>query len=88
VTQRHYGRGTVAVQVVRLPRRFLSGQSSALARYVGGGAVLPVHQDPPVRERGVRRAPTLVQNVETLAQLALVARYRDSFAVPRRSRRW
>ncbi|MEU6257494.1 NADH-ubiquinone oxidoreductase-F iron-sulfur binding region domain-containing protein [Streptomyces sp. NPDC047043] len=65
----------VAVQVVRLPKRFLSGQASALAQYVGGGAALPAHQNPPVRERGVRRAPTLVQNVETLAHLALVARY-------------
>lgn len=65
----------VAVRVVRLPKRFLSGQSSALARYVGGGAALPAHQDPPVRERGVHRAPTLVQNVETLAHLGLIARY-------------
>ena len=68
-------RDPVPVKVVRLPKRFLSGQSSALAQYVGGGAALPVHQDPPVRERGVGRAPTLVQNVETLAHLALIARY-------------
>ncbi|MFE0520507.1 NADH-ubiquinone oxidoreductase-F iron-sulfur binding region domain-containing protein [Streptomyces sp. NPDC058954] len=65
----------VAVTVVRLPRRFLSGQASALARFVGGGAALPGYQNPPVREEGLHRAPTLVQNVETLAHLALVARY-------------
>ncbi|MER5428683.1 NADH-ubiquinone oxidoreductase-F iron-sulfur binding region domain-containing protein [Streptomyces sp. NPDC002588] len=63
------------VTVVRLPKSFLSGQASALARFVSGGPALPAHQRPPVRERGVRRAPTLVQNVETLAHLALVARY-------------
>ncbi|MGW2047916.1 NADH-ubiquinone oxidoreductase-F iron-sulfur binding region domain-containing protein [Streptomyces sp. NPDC001858] len=63
------------VKVVRLPKSFLSGQASALARYVSGGPALPTHQRPPVRERGVHRAPTLVQNVETLAHLALVARY-------------
>ncbi|MEV0474730.1 NADH-ubiquinone oxidoreductase-F iron-sulfur binding region domain-containing protein [Streptomyces prunicolor] len=63
------------VQVIRLPKRFLSGQASALAQYVSGNAPLPRHQHPPVRERGVRKAPTLVQNVETLAHLALVARY-------------
>lgn len=63
------------VKVVRLPRSFLSGQASALARFVSGGPALPTHQRPPVRERGVHRAPTLVQNVETLAHLALVARY-------------
>lgn len=63
------------VQVVRLPKRFLSGQASALAQYVSGNVALPRHQRPPVRERGVNRAPTLIQNVETLAHLALVARY-------------
>ncbi|MEV0907431.1 NADH-ubiquinone oxidoreductase-F iron-sulfur binding region domain-containing protein [Streptomyces hokutonensis] len=65
----------LSVKVVRLPKRFLSGQASALAQYVSGHAPLPRHQHPPVRERGVRKAPTLVQNVETLAHLALVARY-------------
>ncbi|MFC8515087.1 NADH-ubiquinone oxidoreductase-F iron-sulfur binding region domain-containing protein [Streptomyces sp. NPDC057257] len=68
-------RDPVAVKVVRLPKRFLSGQASALARFAGGAEALPAHQDPPVRERGVGRAPTLVQNVETLAHLALIARY-------------
>ncbi|WP_210592906.1 NADH-ubiquinone oxidoreductase-F iron-sulfur binding region domain-containing protein [Streptomyces sp. GESEQ-35] len=63
------------VRIIRLPAGFLSGQSSALAQYVDGGAALPSYQRRPVRERGVRRAPTLVQNVETLAHLALIARY-------------
>ncbi|CAM5665093.1 NADH-ubiquinone oxidoreductase-F iron-sulfur binding region domain-containing protein [Streptomyces aurantiogriseus] len=63
------------VKVVRLSKSFLSGQASALARFVSGGAALPTHQRPPVRERGVHRAPTLVQNVETLAHLALIARH-------------
>ncbi|WP_328691468.1 NADH-quinone oxidoreductase subunit E [Streptomyces phaeochromogenes] len=63
------------VRVVRVPKRFLSGESSALAQHLSGHAALPRHQDPPVREQGVRRAPTLVQNVETLAHLALIARY-------------
>jgi len=63
------------VKVLRVPARFLSGQSSALAQYLSGYAALPRHQDPPVREQGVRRSPTLVQNVETLAHLALIARY-------------
>ena len=70
--QRH---DPVPVQVVRLPARFLAGQASALVQYLSGGPARPTHPDPPVRERGVRRAPTLVQNVETLAHLALIARY-------------
>ncbi|MEU9154905.1 NADH-ubiquinone oxidoreductase-F iron-sulfur binding region domain-containing protein [Streptomyces sp. NPDC048417] len=72
LAQRH---DPVSVTVVRLPARFLSGQASALARYLSGGPARPTRPVPPVRERGVRRAPTLVQNVETLAHLALIARY-------------
>jgi NADH:ubiquinone oxidoreductase subunit F (NADH-binding) len=68
-------RDPVPVKVVQLPKRFLSGESSALARYVGGGTALPAYKNPPIRERGVHRAPTLVQNVETLAHVALIARY-------------
>ncbi|MFJ1971474.1 NADH-ubiquinone oxidoreductase-F iron-sulfur binding region domain-containing protein [Streptomyces sp. NPDC087903] len=68
-------RDPVPVRVVRVPESFLSGQSSALARYVSGDTALPAFQRPSVRERGVNRAPTLVQNVETLAHLGLIARY-------------
>ncbi|MER5276237.1 NADH-ubiquinone oxidoreductase-F iron-sulfur binding region domain-containing protein [Streptomyces sp. NPDC002809] len=68
-------RDPLPVRIVRVPKRFLSGQSSALAEYLSGHAALPRDQHPPVREQGVRRAPTLVQNVETLAHLALIARY-------------
>ncbi|MBZ3904153.1 NADH-ubiquinone oxidoreductase-F iron-sulfur binding region domain-containing protein [Streptomyces griseiscabiei] len=68
-------RDPIPVRVVRVPRRFLSGESSALTQHLKGRAALPRHQNPPVRAQGVHRAPTLVQNVETLAHLALIARY-------------
>ncbi|TDU06379.1 NADH dehydrogenase subunit F [Streptomyces sp. 846.5] len=63
------------VVLTEVPRRFLSGESSALTGYLSGGSGLPRFPQPPTRERGVAGAPTLVQNVETLAQLALISRY-------------
>lgn len=65
--------GRVRVQPV--PRRYLAGEESALVRFAGGGPLRPTLTPPRPSERGVRRRPTLVQNVETLAHLALIARH-------------
>ena len=57
------------------PARFIAGQETALASRVSGGLALPTFSPPRVFESGVDGRPTLVQNVETLAHMALIARY-------------
>jgi NADH:ubiquinone oxidoreductase subunit F (NADH-binding) len=64
----------IPVQVVEAPPRFLSGQETALASRVSGGLALPTFSSSRISEHGVHGMPTLVQNVETLAHLALIAR--------------
>ena len=57
---------------------YLAGQESALVAALGGGAARPTFGPRPF-ERGVRRRPTLVQNVETLAHVGLIARHGASW---------
>jgi len=69
------GLDRIAVGLVAAPPRFLAGEETALASRVEGGSALPRFAPPRIFERGVDGAPTLVQNVETLAQIALISRY-------------
>jgi NADH:ubiquinone oxidoreductase subunit F (NADH-binding) len=63
------------VRVARVPAAYLAGEESALIRHLDGGPLKPTVSPPHPAERGLRRRPTLVQNPETLAHLALIARH-------------
>jgi len=61
-------------ELFEIEPRYLAGQESALVAALNGGSAAPTFGPRPF-ERGVRRRPTLVQNVETLAHVGLIARH-------------
>lgn len=65
---------SIDVSVVDVPGRYVSSEESALVNFLTTGDARPTVKVFRPAERGVRGRPTLVDNVETLAQLALVAR--------------
>jgi NADH:ubiquinone oxidoreductase subunit F (NADH-binding) len=62
-------------QIVAGPEGYVAGEESAVMHYLNGGSPLPTFVPPRPYERGYRGRPTLIQNPETLAQLALIARF-------------
>jgi NADH:ubiquinone oxidoreductase subunit F (NADH-binding) len=63
------------IQLAVVPSHYVAGQESALINFLGGGPAKPTFTPPMPFEQGVRRRPTLVDNVETLAHIALIARH-------------
>jgi len=64
----------VALSFALVPPGFVSGEETAIIQCLNGGPPKPTARPPLPHQRGVGGAPTLVQNAETLAQLALIAR--------------
>jgi len=61
-------------RIVRAPIGYVAGEASAAVSYVNRGIARPTAPPRP-SERGVDGRPTLVQNVESLAYAALIARF-------------
>jgi NADH:ubiquinone oxidoreductase subunit F (NADH-binding) len=68
-------RDPVTISLVVAPEGYVAGEESAVMHYLNGGRPLPTFVPPRPYQRGYRGRPTLVQNPETLAQVALVARF-------------
>jgi len=65
--------------IVEVPPRYVASADTALVNFLNTGTAKPTAKDPRPSQRGVNRRPTLVDNVETLAHLALIARYGDTW---------
>ena len=68
------GRGTVPIRLVEAPVAYISGESSAVVNFINAGDARPTTSPPHPRDRGVAGRATLVQNVESFAHAALIAR--------------
>jgi len=74
VSERDPDADGVAVGIEQVPAGYVAGEASALVHWLDGGAAVPLFSPRP-HARGVGGRPTLVQNVETLANVAMVARF-------------
>jgi len=75
--RRAAGVDPVPIQVTGIPGRYVASEQSSIVGYLNGGPAKPAFAPPRPHQRGVHGRPTLVNNVETLAHLALIARFGD-----------
>jgi NADH:ubiquinone oxidoreductase subunit F (NADH-binding) len=71
--------GRIPTELVAAPPSYVAGEESAAVHYINAGDARPTTTPPRPYERGIDGRPTLVQNVESLAQAALIARHGDQW---------
>jgi NADH:ubiquinone oxidoreductase subunit F (NADH-binding) len=65
----------VRINVHGLPHHYVSSEESSIVHWLNGGDARPTAVPPRPYEKGVGGSPTLLDNVETLAHVALIARF-------------
>ncbi len=63
------------LRLVTVPEHYVAGHESALVNHLNGAPAIPTFTPPLPFARGVARRPTLINNAETLAHVALIARH-------------
>jgi NADH:ubiquinone oxidoreductase subunit F (NADH-binding) len=67
--------GDIAVEVINVAPGYIAGEETAVTRAINGGPVKPTDKPPRPFQQGVGGRPTLVSNVETLANLPYLQRH-------------
>ena len=68
------GQLPVRVRIVDAPETYIAGETSAVVSYLDGRGALPSRGVIPSARVGIAQRPTVVNNIETLSHLALIAR--------------
>ncbi|BBZ24465.1 NADH-ubiquinone oxidoreductase-F iron-sulfur binding region domain-containing protein [Mycolicibacter hiberniae] len=67
--------GGLSIKVFVVEPSYVAGEETAAVRAINGGPAKPTDKPPRPYQRGVAALPTLVSNVETLANLPFLLRY-------------
>jgi NADH:ubiquinone oxidoreductase subunit F (NADH-binding) len=67
------------MRLVEAPIGYVAGEASAAVHYINAGDARPTTTPPRTSQVGVGGHPTLVQNVESLAAAALIARFGEDW---------
>ena len=67
------------MRLVPAPIGYVAGEASAAVHYINSADARPTTTPPRMSQQGVSGRPTLVQNVESLAYAALIARFGDAW---------